>query len=101
MKAQQKALLVKTGDDHTEGLSDLNDALANGWRVVQVAPLGGAGASAQAAALVIIEQAGDKGHGVLEQIQEETEEALDDLLEGDGSRVELEELGIKRPGENM
>ena len=54
----QKAIIVRTGPDGHEGLRALNLELERGWRVVEVAPMGGAAGTPDApchAALVILE----------------------------------------------
>lgn len=55
----QKALIVRTGPDGHDGLEKLNVELERGWRVAQIAPMGGAGGSTDDrshAALVILER---------------------------------------------
>ena len=81
----QKALLVT---DAPGGLGALNEHLQRGWRVVTVTPMGGGGQAEGFAALVIVERTSRAGAAVLEEIAEEVEE----VLEGDGSSEEVEEL---------
>jgi hypothetical protein len=55
----QKAVIVRTGPDGHDGLEALNIELERGWRVAEVAPMGGAETRAEApthAALVILER---------------------------------------------
>lgn len=65
----QKALIVTTAS----GLDALNRDLQSGWRVVQVAPMGGGGATDGFAALVVIEGAETEAEALLDQIVEEME----------------------------
>ena len=89
MKTQQKALVVMTGPGRVQGLDELNIALGRGWRVVEVAPMGGAavgGPEATAemcfAALVVIERADEAAAELLEAVEEEPEQLLDDIVDG-------------------
>lgn len=104
MGIQQKALIVRTSPDGHDGLDDLNIELKRGWRVVEVCPMGGAGAggtgagaTVQNAALVIIE-ARDRTEPVAtpaaaakdieeeaEELIEEVAEEVDEVVEGDGA----------------
>lgn len=80
----QKVLLVTTGSKRSKGLDELNIALERGWRVSLVSPMGGSGASEEEprfAALVVIERHDDAAQGVLEAVEEESEEMVD----GDGA----------------
>lgn len=101
MRTTQKALIVKTGPDGHEGLEELNIELERGWRVAEVAPMGGAGgatASPGHAALVILEGrdlnepepavAAKKIQEVEEEadeVVEEVVEEVDEVVEGDGA----------------
>ncbi len=100
MNTQQKALIVKTGPEHTYGLDELNVKLGRGWRVVQMTSLGGAGAGTTAAtddaavlclaALVIVERAEEEAAELMEQIEEEEiQEEIDDIVEGNGASLDL------------
>ncbi len=88
MATIQKTLLVTTGTGGTSGLNPLNDHLQQGWRVLQVVPMGGAGSgeSIRFAAIVIIEQSAEAAHQVLEHIEEQIEDdfesQIDEALEG-------------------
>ncbi len=97
MKHQQKAIIVQTGPGKVHGLDELNIALGRGWLVAHVTPMGGAAIGSRddapdwcLAALVIIERSNGAMEDVLEAIQEESEEVLDDLVEGDGATIELD-----------
>lgn len=95
----QKALLITKTPEYTEGLDALNEALAAGWRVVHLTPMGAAGAGRPAtaelhfAALVVIEQS-DEMEATMAETVEEAEEEVDDLIgeivEGDGAGAEPE-----------
>lgn len=92
MKAAHKIFLVTTGPDGTHGLSEVNDRLRQGWRVANVAPLGGGGAAQGFAALVVLERGEDAAESVLEQIEEEMERlpgALGEAVEGNGGAASL------------
>lgn len=106
MKTHQKAMVLLTGPEKTRGLSELNIELERGWRVVHVAPMGGAGAIANEpdegaqphwAALVVIERSQDRTSLTvgLEQAEEEVEELLEEIAEGDGGI----EIGERRSGD--
>lgn len=107
MPAKQKALIVRIRPDSTHGLDELNVQLGRGWRVVEVAPLGGAGVGAREgtpelclAALVVIEREDDEAADVLAEAHEEPEEIVEDLVEGDELSTEKlsEELKEERNG---
>lgn len=97
MKTEQKALIVTTDTARTRGLDELNIHLGRGWRVLHVSPMGGAAFGARQgdaatmclAALVILERSTDAATGILEQVQEQAEEFLEEISEGDGSRTGL------------
>ena len=100
---QQKALIVTHQPGRTHGLDDLNIALQRGWRVVHLVPMGGAGAAGHGAdtppcfaALVVIERAGAAEAELMEQVEELAEEvpdeALDNLVDGDGASVDLDDV---------
>lgn len=100
MKTRQKALVVAIDSGKIQGLDELNTALGRGWRVVQVSPMGGAGAGAQdapsalcLASLVIIERG--NGEMALLEAEEETEELINEIVEGDGSSVDIEDPGSR------
>lgn len=63
MSIEQRALIIRVGPAHTNGLDELNVELQQGWRVVKVTPLGGTGLDEHGdasvpflAALVVIER---------------------------------------------
>lgn len=95
----QKAVIVRTGPDGHEGLETLNIELERGWRVAQVAPMGGASGPSDApchAALVILEHH-ERNEGpslaveALEQVEEDVGDIIDAIeesrepVEGDGA----------------
>jgi hypothetical protein len=104
MRTTQKALIVKTGPEGHEGLEELNIELERGWRVAEVAPMGGAGgasASPGHAALVILEgrDLNEPQPAVaakdIEDVEEEADEVVeevveevDEVVEGDGANPE-------------
>lgn len=103
MQAQQKALIVRAGPDTAQGLEDLNMHLSRGWRVVHLAPMGGAGAGTDArtpllhfAALVVIEQEARRAPTALQAAEAEVEELVEELNEGDGAGTALEDR-LERP----
>lgn len=98
MNAQQKALIVRCGADVTHGLDDLNLHLSQGWRVRHVQPMGASCMASQAseaephfASLVVIEHTGDTVETATLEAEESLEDMIEDLVEGDGSSVEVEE----------
>lgn len=97
MNAHQKAVLVKIRPDETHGLDELNVALGRGWHVVHATAMGGAGVGTQdglpdlcLAALVVIERGSD---AVLAPLvaEEEPEDHANDIVEGNGAGVELDD----------
>lgn len=96
MSTHQQALIVCT-DAHqsARGLDELNVKLRRGWRVVHAAPMGGAStgcgdpdeesAALCLAALVVIEREDDDTAAVMEQVEEEAEEFVDEIVEGNGA----------------
>ena len=102
----QKALIVRTGPEGHDGLEALNIALERGWRVAQVAPMGGAAGPAETpchAALVILERADQRQPTLaveaLERIErgeesvvEEVIEDPDEVVEGNGAEPPDEPL---------
>lgn len=98
MRNQQKALIVKTGPDSVHGLDELNLNLHRGWRVQHVAPMGAAGVGAQDgtpalqfAALVIIERDEERAAALIEEAEEDVEEIIEEMAEGDGATVEVDD----------
>lgn len=92
MKTQQKAVIVTTGSERARGLDELNIALGRGWRVARISPMGGSGASRKEprfAALVIIEREENASADVLHQVEEEPEEIVDEIVEGDGASQDV------------
>lgn len=99
MSTNQKALIVRTGTKDADGLDELNIELERGWRVAEVAPMGGAGGGdvPVLAALVILEHS-DRPENepqlateAVEQVEESPDEVvdevvdeIDDVVEGDG-----------------
>ena len=109
MNMQQHALLIRTNGNVTRGLDELNVRLGRGWRVVHTAPMGGASlepADPEAgglclAALVVIERAEETVADVMQQAEEETEELVEEIVEGNGSNLPPEGLGEERNGGKM
>lgn len=98
MNAQQKALIVRCDAHTTHGLNDLNQHLSQGWRVRHVQPMGASSmasqtqeAAAHFASLVVIEHAGETAEMATLEAEESLEDMIEDLVEGDGSSVEVEE----------
>ena len=102
MDDEQKALIVRDGPGGAHGLDVLNTHLRRGWRVQHVAPMGGAGAGAAEAsrlafaALVIIERSNQQAAGVVAEAEEEVDELIDDVVEGDAPVVPVEDVEIER-----
>ncbi len=97
MKSTQKALIIRTGPDGHDGLEELNIELERGWRVVEVASMGGAGGATSSpvvAALVVLEHRDDRAEEpvMTAEAVEETEKAVEEIVketyeitEGDGA----------------
>jgi hypothetical protein len=98
MSLTQKALIVRAGPTSNSGLNDLNIELERGWRVAEVAPMGGAGGATSdpvVAALVILEHhdeaapepslATETVEPVEEEPVDEVVDELDEVVEGDGA----------------
>lgn len=107
MSTKQKAFIVRIQPNSTHGLDELNVQLGRGWRVAEVAPLGGAGVGSHEntpelclAALVVIEREEGTTAGVMTQAEGETEEIVDEIVEGDelSSEKLSEELEEERNG---
>lgn len=94
----QKAFVVRVRSDGTDNLAALNAELEQGWRVIQITPMGGTGQDRQGqthlpllAALVILErqEPDEPSPLALEEVKEAPEEAVEDPVEGDGADPEL------------
>lgn len=83
MNATQKVLIVTTGTNGTQGLTSVNKDLREGWRVVQIAPMGGAGSGegARFAAMVVLEQSEQEAERILERIEEQAEVDIEGQIE--------------------
>ena len=83
MNTTQKVILVTTGSNGTQGITTVNKDLHEGWRVVQITPMGGAGSgeSARFAALLVIERSGQAAERVLEETAELAEADIDSQIE--------------------
>jgi hypothetical protein len=93
MSPTQKLLLVTSSPAGVRGLGEVNDLLARGWHVASVTPMGGGGATEQASALVLLERQPGDASAVLARLEEE----VDESLEGDGSEVPIDRLGLDEP----
>lgn len=105
MSTTQKALIVRAGAESHEGLEELNIELERGWRVVEVAPMSGAGGATSSpivAALVILEHEDDEtappvevaeaAETVDEDAEDEVEEIVEEVaevMEGDGAGTDI------------
>ena len=104
MSNEQKAFVVKSTQQAVEGLAELNDHLADGWVVEEVASLGAAAAGEEApavhfAALVIVARDDQEEAAAAVAAAEEVEEFVDEVVEGDGATQEVAEPGAT-PGIN-
>lgn len=104
MNATQKVIIVTTGANGTQGLTSINKDLREGWRVVQIAPMGGAGASdgARFAAMVVLEQSEQAAARRMEEIEEQAEVDIEGQIEQalEGGYIvesETEEGGWRNP----
>ena len=102
MNAAQKVIIVTTGANGTQGLTSINKDLREGWRVVQMSPMGGAGSgeSSRFAAMVVLEQSASAAARHMEQLEEQAEVdiegQIEQALEG-GYTVESETGGWQNP----
>lgn len=101
----QKALIIRTGPDGHEGLEELNVELERGWRVAQMAPMGGAAGAGDApchAALVIIERS-DEEEGstlaveALERTEREAGTVVEEVMKDIGEVMEGNGAGPPNP----
>ena len=104
MNAAQKVVIVTTGTSGTQGLTTVNKDLREGWRVVQIAPMGGAGSSegSRFAAMVVLEQSEREATRQMEQIEERAEVDIKGQIEQalEGGYVvesEIENGGWRNP----
>ncbi len=92
--AKQKAFLILVRPDSVEGLDELNLALGRGWRVVSSVALGGAATGTTqehhycVGCLVTVERDQHRAASLMESIEEE--DAVDELLEGDGAESDVD-----------
>lgn len=96
MPNEQKAFVVKSTQEMVEGLAELNEHLAEGWVVAEVASLGAAAAgegtpALHFAALVIVTRDDDEAAAVA--AAEEVEDFVEEVVEGDGATQEVAEPG--------
>lgn len=105
MNTAQKVILVTTGSNGTQGITGVNKELREGWRVVQITPMGGAGSgeSARFAALLVIERSEGEAERMLEQTAEQAGVDIDSQIEQalEGGYIvesaEEEEQGWRNP----
>ena len=83
MNAEQKVVIVTTGTNGTQGLTTINKDLREGWRVVQIAPMGGAGSSESTrfAAMVVLEQSERDATRRMEELEEQAEVDIEGQIE--------------------
>lgn len=83
MNSTQKVILVTTGSNGTQGITSVNEDLREGWRVVQITPMGGAGSgdSARFAALLVIERSADASERAFQESAEQVEVDIDSQIE--------------------
>ena len=83
MNAEQKVIIVTTGSNGTQGLTTINKDLREGWRVVQIAPMGGAGSSESTrfAAMVVLEQSERDATRRMEELEEQAEVDIEGQIE--------------------
>lgn len=108
MDTQQKAFVVRIRPDSTHGLDELNVQLGRGWRVVKMAPMGGAAVGSREgdepelclATLVVIERHEEAAADMMAQVETEPEEVVDELVEGEtlSSEKLSQELEEERNG---
>lgn len=87
----QKALVIVAGPTgaRTASLDALDEHLRAGWRVAQMAPMGGGGATDGFASLVLLQRAAEtEAEALLEHLEEE--------LEGDGAPDAIQDPVLRR-----
>jgi hypothetical protein len=104
MSVSQKVIIVTTGANGTQGLTSVNKDLREGWRVVQIAPMGGSGSSegSRFAAMVVLEQSEREATRRMEELEEQAEVDIEGQIEQalEGGYVvesEIENGGWKNP----
>lgn len=97
MAIQQKVFVLKTTGGKTQGLDELNAHLGRGWQVVQIAPMGGAGAGASPSkmvlhlgAVVVVERSASARAEAVEKAEEQADEIIEEVVEGNGKGVDGE-----------
>lgn len=100
MDDEQKALVVREGPGGSQGLDVLNAHLKRGWRVQHLAPMGGSGTPEGTpflATLVVIERSGQRAAEMVVEAEEEVDGFIDDVVDGDGPAVPIEDLDLEDP----
>jgi len=97
MPNEQKAFVVKSTQQAVQGLAELNEHLAQGWVVEEVASLGAAAAGDDTpalhfAALVIVSRDDQEATAAV-AAAEDVEEFVEEVVEGDGATQEVAEPG--------
>lgn len=94
MTKQKAHIVTLDSTGRISGLDELNLALGRGWTFVNATPMGGSTPSGAdngcLAALVILQREDRTAEAVLESIEEEADELLDDLVEGDGANTDVD-----------
>ncbi len=90
MRDLQKAIIVTKRPGETAGLDELNRLLTSGWRVVTLAPMGGA-VPDQFASLVVLERR-QEGVAVAAALEE-----VEEVNEGDGAGTVPDEIDLPEP----
>jgi hypothetical protein len=94
MTKQKAHIVTLDNTGRVSGLNDLNLALGRGWSFVSATPLGGSipsgGENGCLAALVILQREDRTAEALLESVEEEADELLDDLVEGDGANQDVD-----------
>lgn len=94
---EQKALIIHSIDGTVDGLGELNSYLKKGWHVVSATPLGGSSAptsepeSLHLAALVVIERRKPRTIAAAPEAEEEVDEILEEISEGNGASATPDE----------
>lgn len=83
MNVSQKIVIITTGAGGTAGLNAVNQDLQQGWRVMQISPMGGAGGGegVRFAAAVLLEQSEGGATRLAEEMEKQAEVDMEGQIE--------------------
>lgn len=93
MTKQKAHLVTIDGAGQVRGLDELNVAFGRGWTFVSATPLGGQSSHPERggclATLIIVQREDRSAEALLEAVEEEADDLLDELMEGDGANTDV------------